>query len=112
MALSRIETDGISDSAITAAKIADGTVVAAEIANNAIVTAKLADDAVTAVKIHDDVELGGPSLGTSSVIRTNANTISENITFASNTNGISAGPISIADGNFVAVSSGTTWSII
>ena len=112
MALSRIETDGISDSAITAVKIADGTVVAAEIANNAIVTAKLADDAVTAVKIHDDVELGGPSLGTSSVIRTNANTISENITFAANTNGISAGPISIASGNFVAVSSGTTWSII
>ena len=99
-------------SAITAAKIPDGTVEAAEIANNAIVTAKLADDAVTAVKIHDDVELGGPSLGTSSVIRTNANTISEDITFASNTNGVSAGPISIADGNFVAVSSGTTWSII
>ena len=86
MALSRIETDGISDSAITAAKIADGTVVAAEIANNAIVTAKLADDAVTAVKIHDDVELGGPSLGTSSDIRTNPNTISEDIKYATKTN--------------------------
>ena len=97
---------------IKASNITDGTVVAAEIADDAIITAKLADDAVTAVKIHDDVELGGPSLGTSSVIRTNANTISEDITFASNTNGISAGPISIADGNFVAVSSGTTWSII
>ena len=97
---------------IKASNITDGTVVAAEIADDAIITAKLADDAVTAVKIHDDVELGGPSLGTSSVIRTNANTISENITFAANTNGISAGPISIASGNFVAVSSGTTWSII
>ena len=97
---------------IKASNITDGTVVAAEIASNAITTAKIADDAVTAVKIHDDVELGGPSLGTSSVIRTNANTISEDITFAANTNGISAGPISIADGNFVAVSSGTTWSII
>ena len=112
MALQRIERDAITDNAINAAKIADGTVVAAEIADNAITTAKLLNDAVTAAKIHDDVELGGPSLGTSSVIRTNANTISENITFASNTNGVSAGPISIADGNFVAVSSGTTWSII
>ena len=97
---------------IKASNITDGTIVAAENADDGITTAKIADDAVTAAKIHDAVELGGPSLGTSSVIRTNANTISENITFASNTNGVSAGPISIADGNFVAVSSGTTWSII
>ena len=97
---------------IKASNITDGTIVAAEIADDGITTAKIADDAVTAAKIADAVELGGPSLGTSSVIRTNANTISEDITFASNTNGVSAGPISIADGNFVAVSSGTTWSII
>ena len=97
---------------IKASNITDGTIVAAEIADDGITTAKIADDAVTAAKIHDAVELGGPSLGTSSVIRTNANTISEDITFAANTNGISAGPISIASGNFVAVSSGTTWSII
>ena len=112
MALQRIERDAIVDNAINAAKIADGTVVAAEIANNAIVTAKLADDAVTAVKIHDDVELGGPSLGTSSVIRTNANTISENITFSANTNGISAGTITIASGSTVTIASGTTWIIV
>ena len=97
---------------IKASNITDGTVVAAEIADAAITTDHLLNGAVTAVKIDSAVELGGPSLGTSSVIRTNANTISENITFASNTNGISAGPISIASGNFVAVSSGTTWSII
>ena len=112
MALSRIETDGISDSAITAAKIADGTVVAAEIADNAITTAKLLNDAVTAAKIHDDVELGGPSLGTSSVIRTNANTISENITFLTNTNGSSVGTITIASGSTVTIPSGATWRIL
>ena len=97
---------------IKASNITDGTVVAAEIADDAIITAKLADDAVTAVKIHDDVELGGPSLGTSSVIRTNANTISENITFASNTNGLSAGTITIASGSTVTIASGTTWIIV
>jgi hypothetical protein len=112
MALQRIERDAITDNAINAAKIADGTVVAAEIADNAITTAKLLNDAVTAAKIHDDVELGGPSLGTSSVIRTNANSISENITFNANTNGMSVGTITIASGSTVTVASGTTWIIL
>ena len=112
MALQRIERDAIVDNAINAAKIADGTVVAAEIADDAITTAKLLNDAVTAAKIHDDVELGGPSLGTSSVIRTNANTISENITFSANTNGLSAGTITIASGSTVTIASGTTWVIV
>ena len=53
---------------------------------------------------------GGPSLGTNSIIRTNANTISENITIPANTNGMSAGPITIANGNTVTVTG--TWSII
>ena len=102
MALSRVETDGIKDSAITAAKIADGTVLAQDIA----------DSAVTAIKIHPDVELGGPSLGTSSVIRTNANTIGENITVLANTNGLSVGTVTINDGFTVTITSGTEWVIL
>ena len=46
MALSRVETDGLKDSAVTAAKIADGTVVAQDIASNAVTNVKMADDAV------------------------------------------------------------------
>ena len=46
MALTKISTDTIADSAITAVKIADGTVVAAEIAADAIDGTKLADNAV------------------------------------------------------------------
>ena len=84
----------------------------ADAQDNSITTAKLVDDAVTAAKIHDDVELGGPSLGTSSVIRTNANSISENITFNANTNGMSVGTITIASGSTVTVASGTTWIIL
>ena len=102
MALSRVETDGLKDSAVTAAKIADGTVLAQDIA----------DSAVTAAKIHPDVELGGPSLGTSSVIRTNANTIGENITFLANTNGLSVGTVTINDGFTVTITSGTEWVIL
>ena len=97
---------------IKASNITDGTIVAAEIADDGITTAKISDDAVTAAKIHDAVELGGPSLGTSSVIRTNANTISENITFSANTNGLSAGTITIASGSTVTIASGTTWIIV
>jgi hypothetical protein len=53
---------------------------------------------------------GGPSLGTNSIIRTNAATISENITIPSGTNGMSAGPITIADGNTIILNG--TWSIV
>ena len=118
-----IDTAHIADGAVTAAKIADGTVVAAEIASNAVTTvkiiddavttakilnanvttAKIADDAVTAAKIHDDVALGGPSLGTSSVMRTNANSISENITVPINTNAMSVGPMTLAVGNTITI---------
>lgn len=55
---------------------------------------------------------GGPSLGTASVIRTNAQTISEDITFEASTNGMSAGPITIASTYTVTVTSGCTWTIV
>ena len=59
---------------------------------------------------------GGPSLGDKSVIRTNANTIAENITVgptagAEFANGMSAGPITINSGYTVTVESGGAWSI-
>ena len=53
---------------------------------------------------------GGPSLGTDSIIRTNAQTISENITIGSTTNGMSAGPITIADSYTVTVNG--NWSVV
>ena len=73
-------------------------------------TSELADGSVTAAKINSAVALGGPSLGTASIIRTNANTISENITIPANTNGMTAGPVTIADGYTVTLTG--TWSII
>ena len=73
-------------------------------------TTDIADDAITAAKIADAVALGGPSLGTASIIRTNAQTISENITIGATTNGMSAGPITIADTYTVTVNG--NWSIV
>jgi len=73
-------------------------------------TSELEDGSVTAAKISSSVALGGPSLGTASIIRTNANTISENITIPANTNGMSAGPITIANNKTVTIAG--TWSIV
>ena len=55
---------------------------------------------------------GGPSLGTDHIIRTNAKTIAENITFAGTENGMSAGPVTINSGYTVTVTSGSTWTIV
>jgi hypothetical protein len=89
----------------------DGSVTAAKIVDNAVTTAKITDGSVTAAKINSAVALGGPSLGTNSVIRTNAKVIAENITF-SNQNGMTIGPITINSGYTVTVDSGSTWVIL
>jgi len=76
------------------------------------VTADIADGAITQAKIDPTVALGGPSLGTDSVIRTNAKTIAENITFAGTENGMSIGPITVNSGYTVTVTSGSTWVVL
>ena len=60
---------------------------------------------------------GGPSLGADSIIRTNPTTISENITVGPTAgsefaNGMSAGPITVANGYTVTVESGGSWSVV
>jgi hypothetical protein len=54
---------------------------------------------------------GGPSLGTDHIIRTNALTIAETITFAGTENGMTAGPITISSG-VITVTSPSVWTII
>ncbi len=84
--------------------------MAITINGNGITTNEILNGTIAAVDINSAVELGGPSLGTSSVIRTNAQTISENITIPSTSNGMSAGPITIADGYTVTVNG--NWSVV
>jgi hypothetical protein len=74
-------------------------------------TSDLEDGSVTAAKINSAVALGGPSLGTNSIIRTNAKVIAENITFAGTENG-TIGPITVNSGYTVTVDSGSTWVIL
>ena len=55
---------------------------------------------------------GGPSLGTDSIIRTNAKVIAENITFAGNENGSTVGPVTVNNNYTVTVTNGSTWVIL
>ena len=84
--------------------------MAITISGNGITTNEILNDTILAADINSAVELGGPSLGASSVIRTNAQTISENITIPSTSNGMSAGPITIGDGYTVTVNG--NWSVV
>jgi hypothetical protein len=90
----------------------DTTITATDIANDAVTVDKILDGAVTAAKINSAVALGGPSLGTASVIRTNAKVIAENITFAGNENGLTIGPVTVNSSYTVTVASGSTWVIL
>ena len=53
MANTKIPSELIADSAITAAKLADGTITTADIADSNVTTAKIADSNVTTAKIGD-----------------------------------------------------------
>ena len=57
-------------------------------------------------------EGGGPSKGTDHIIRTNALSISEDITLDATENGMSAGPITINSSYTVTVTSGSTWTVV
>ena len=49
-------------------------------------------------------------LGANGIIRTNINTISENLTIPANTNGMSAGPVTV-DTNYTVTVLGT-WTVV
>ena len=51
---------------------------------------------------------GGPALGTDSIVRTNPNTNND----AKFANGMSAGPITIANGFTVTIEAGGAWSVV
>jgi len=83
-----------------------------ELEDGSVTTAKVVDGAITAAKINSAVALGGPSLGTNSIIRTNAKVINENITFTGAENGMTIGPITVNAGKTVTVASGSTWVVL
>ena len=84
-----------------------------DLENNAVTTAKITDGSVTVAKLNAAVANSiNPSLGTASIIRTNAQVINEDITIPSSTNASTIGDITVNAGKTVTVSSGSTWVII
>ena len=136
MAIQKISNAVLGTGSVNATSIATGGVTLGDIPDAEITLAKLHTDVQTPINavagkqativsgthiktINSvsivgsgtiDIVEGGPSLGTDSIIRTNADTISENITIPANTNGMTAGPVTIADGYTVTLNG--TWSIV
>jgi hypothetical protein len=68
----------------------------------------VSDSSITASKMSSDNHVGGSQY----LIRLNPNTISSNQTIPSGVNGVSAGPITIADGVTIVIQDGAEWSIV
>jgi hypothetical protein len=51
-------------------------------------------------------------LDTYGVFKSNRNTIAENVTIPTNTNCMTAGPITINNGNTITIQDGAAWSIV
>jgi hypothetical protein len=86
------------------------SVAIADVQDNSVENSDIQDGAVTQAKIHSSVVLGGPSLGTNAIVRTNASTITEAITIPSGTNGSTVGPVTFDTGGSM-VNNGV-WTII
>ena len=134
MALSKITTKGIldgtiatadlADNAVNSAKIGADVIVADDVANNAITTAQIADDAVTAAKIADAVALGagyyiakdgsvaGNSSGRDNLFRVNLNATTGNVTIPAANNASVRGPLTVANGTTLTITSTGRLAII
>ncbi len=60
----------------------------------------------------DGIPTVDQTLGTNALLRTNAQTINENITIGATINAVSGGPITIADGWTVTITAGGNWSVV
>ena len=67
---------------------------------------------VTSVTFHDTITANGKKqwLDRFGIIKANRDTIAESITIPSGTNGLSSGPITIADGHTITVNG--EWAIV
>ena len=92
------------------AQIAADAVGTAEIATNAVTGTEIVNGAITELKIHSSVNLGGPSVGTNSLIRTNSQDVNEDVTISTTTNGLSAGPVEVLSGWTITVEG--NWTVI
>ena len=124
-----VSTAKIQNQGVTTAKIADGNVTTVKIADDAVTADKLANTSVTAgtygsttlaPAITVDAQGRITAVTTNSISSTvaggaiyeNSATISASHTIAAGTNGMSAGPVSVANGVTLTVSSGSVYTVV
>ena len=134
MALSKITTKGIldgtiatadlADNAVNSAKIGADVIVAEDLANNAITTAEITDGAITQAKIDSSVALGagyyigkdgtvaGNASGRDNLFRVNLNATTGNVTIPAANNASVTGPLTIANGTTLTITSTGRLAII
>ena len=110
LANNSVTSDKIGVDVIVAEDIAANAITVAELQDGAVTADKIATGAITSGKIHNSVSMGGPSQGTGSIIRTNADVIDEDIVLASGTNGVTMGPVTITVGRTMTVNG--QWKVI
>jgi hypothetical protein len=87
------------------------SVAIADVQDNSVENSDIQDGAVTQAKIHSSVVLGGPSLGTGAIVRTNIDTCTEAITIPSGTNGLTIGP-SLTFGTGGSITVNGAWTLL
>ena len=134
MALSKITTKGIldgtiatadlADNAVNSAKIGADVIVADDLANNAVTTAEITDGAITQAKINSAVALGqgyyiakdgsvaGNSSGRDNLFRVNLNATTGNVVIPAANNASVTGPLTIANGTTLTITSTGRLAII
>lgn len=100
----------LADDSVTTAKIADAAITTDLIANSAVTTSKIATSAITTARLAN-AAVTQDKLSPAPVIL-NLNAITTNYTIPTGYNGMSAGPITVADGVTVTIADGSSWSIV
>ena len=134
MAISKITTKGIldgtiatadlADNAVNSAKIGADVITDADLANNSVTVNEIANNAVTAAKLHGDVSLGagyyigkdgtvaGNTNGRDNLFRVNLNATTGNVVIPAANNASVTGPLTIANGTTLTITSTGRLAII
>ena len=119
-----ITTADLADNAVNSAKIGVDVIAAEDLANNAVTTAEISDGSVTQAKLHSSITLGagyyigkdgtvaGNASGRDNLFRVNLNATTGNVTIPAANNASVTGPLTIANGTTLTITSTGRLAII
>ena len=119
-----IATDDLADNAVNSAKIGADVITDADLANNSVTVNEIANGAVTAAKLDSGISLGagyyigkdgsinGNSSGRDNLFRVNLNATTGNVVIPAANNASVTGPLTIANGTTLTITSTGRLAII